>query len=74
MEKMNGDLDTFSDVIRSLAKEFDTYLIDLRKIFMTYVTENNINNDAAGLLTNDGVHLNDLGNKIIADEMIKFIN
>ena len=74
MEKMNGDLDTFSDVIRSLAKEFDTYLIDLRKIFMTYVAENNINNEAAGLLTNDGVHLNDLGNKIIADEMIKFIN
>ena len=74
MEKMNGDLDTFSDVIRTLAKEFDTYLIDLRKIFMTYVTKNNINNDDAGLLTNDGVHLNDLGNKIIADEMIKFIN
>ena len=22
----------------------------------------------------DGVHLNDLGNKLIADEMIKFIN
>tara|TARA_A100001015_G_scaffold5293_1_gene6676 strand:- start:456 stop:581 length:126 start_codon:yes stop_codon:yes gene_type:complete len=41
---------------------------------MTYVAENNINNEAAGLLTNDGVHLNDLGNKIIADEMIKFIN
>ena len=74
MENMNRDLDAFSDVIRSLSKEFDTDLIDLRKIFMSYVTKNNINNQAAGLLTNDGVHLNDLGNKLIADEMIKFIN
>ena len=74
MEKMNGDLDTFSDVIRRLAKEFDTYLIDLRKIFMTYVAENNINNEAAGLLTNDGVHLNDLGNNKSAVIVVSGVN
>lgn len=74
MEKMNGDLDAFSDVIRKLSTEFNTDLIDLREIFMTYVSENNLNNEPAGLLTYDGVHLNDLGNKLIADEMIKFID
>ena len=74
MEKMNGDLNDFSDVIRKLSTEFNTDLIDLREIFMSYVSENNLNNEAAGLLTYDGVHLNDLGNKLIADEMIKFIN
>jgi lysophospholipase L1-like esterase len=74
MEKMNGDLDAFSDVIRKLSMEFDTDILDLREIFMTYISENNINNQAAGILTYDGVHLNDPGNKLIADEMLKFIN
>ena len=74
MEKMNGDLDTFSEVVRKLSNEYETELLDLRKIFMDYLVENNINNDAAGILTTDGVHLNEQGNKLIADQMIKFIN
>ena len=63
MEKMNGDLDTFSEVVRKLSNEYETELLDLRKIFMDYLAENNINNDAAGILTTDGVHLNEGGNK-----------
>ena len=74
MEKMNGDLDTFSEVVRKLSNEYETELLDLRKIFMDYLAENNLNNDAAGILTTDGVHLNGQGNKLIADQMIKFIN
>lgn len=74
MEKMNGDLDTFSEVVRKLSNEYETELLDLRKIFMDYLAENNINNDAAGILTTDGVHLNYQGNKLIADQMINFIN
>jgi len=74
MEKMNGDLDKFSEVVRKLSNEYETELLDLRKIFMDYLAENNINNDAAGILTTDGVHLNEKGNKLIADQMIKFIN
>ena len=74
MEIMNDDLDDYSDVIRKLSVEFSTELIDLRKIFMNYISENNPNNSPSGITTYDGVHLNDLGNKLIADEMIKFIN
>jgi len=74
MEKMNGDLDKFSEVVRKLSNEYETELLDLRKIFMDYLAENNINNDAAGILTTDGVHLNYQGNKLIADQMINFIN
>ena len=74
MEKMNGDLDKFSEVVRKLSHEYETELLDLRKIFMDYLAENNINNDAAGILTTDGVHLNEQGNKLFADQMIKFIN
>ena len=74
MEIMNDDLDDYSDVIRKLSIEFNTELIDLRKIFMNYISENNPTNTPSGITTYDGVHLNDLGNKLIADEMIKFID
>jgi len=74
MEIMNNDLDDYSDVIRKLSREFDTKLLDLRKIFMQYISENNPKNKSKGVLTTDGVHLNNIGSKLIADEMIKFIN
>ena len=74
MESMNKDLDAFSDVVRKLASEYSTDLIDLRKIFIDYISENNPKNSPSGILTYDGVHLNDQGNKLIADQMINFIN
>ena len=66
MEIMNGDLDAYSDVIRKLSSELDTDLVDLREVFMNYISENNPNNSPSGITTYDGVHLNDLGNKLIA--------
>ena len=74
MESMNNDLDAFSDVVRNLSTEYNTGLIDLRKIFMSYISKNNPSNKPSGILTYDGVHLNDQGNKLIADQMINFIN
>jgi len=74
MEDMNNDLDAFSDVVRKLSSEYNAGLIDLRKVFISYISENNPTNKPSGILTYDGVHLNDLGNKLIADQMINFIN
>ena len=74
MEIMNKDLDAFSDVVKNLSSEFNTDLLDLRKKFMEYISENNDLNMSKGVLTSDGVHLNNEGNKLIADEMIKFLN
>ena len=74
MEIMNNDLDDYSDVIRKLSREFDTKLLDLRKIFMQYISENNPENKSKGILTTDGVHLNNFGSKLIANEMIKYID
>ena len=74
MEIMNKDLDAFSDVVRNLSSEFNTDLLDLRKKFKEYISENNNQNMPKGVLTSDGVHLNNEGNKLIADEMIKFLN
>ena len=74
MEIMNKDLDAFSDVVRNLSSEFNTELLDLRKKFKEYISKNNYQNMPKGILTSDGVHLNNEGNKLIADEMIKFLN
>ena len=74
MKIMNKDLDAFSDVVRNLSSEFNTDLLDLRKKFKEYISENNDQNMPKGVLTSDGVHLNNEGNKLIADEMIKFLN
>ena len=58
------DLDLYSDVIRRLAKEYQVSLCDLRSVFVKYLQEYNYENVSEGLLTTDGVHLNDEGNKL----------
>jgi lysophospholipase L1-like esterase len=60
------DLDLYSDVIRKLSKEYQVSLCDLRSVFVNYLQEFNYENVAEGLLTNDGVHLSDEGNKLVA--------
>ncbi|MBT57356.1 MAG: G-D-S-L family lipolytic protein, partial [Flavobacteriaceae bacterium] len=68
------ELDAFSGVVRNLASEFNTELLDLRTIFKDYIADNNKNNDYQDFLTDDGVHLNDAGNKLIAEKMLNYIN
>lgn len=74
MDKMNRDLDLFSEVVEKLSSEYSTELLDLRKVFMDYISTNNPNNNSSGILTYDGVHLNKQGNTLIANEMLKFFN
>jgi len=70
----DADLDKYSDVVRKLSKEFNCKLVDLRKIFINYLKENNPQNLESGILTTDRVHLNDKGNSILADEMLRALN
>lgn len=71
-EKQNGqneqdeDLNLYSDVVRKLAKEYDAALCDLREAFVYHLQQTNYENLSVGILTNDGVHLNDEGNKLVA--------
>ena len=74
MENMDQDLDDFSDIIRKLSSEYNTELVDLRKAFKQYISENNPENKAKGILTTDGVHLNNKGSKLIAENMLNHIN
>ncbi|MFM1912953.1 MAG: hypothetical protein RIR51_791 [Bacteroidota bacterium] len=69
----DGDLNYFSTMIRRIANEDGTGLIDLRYEFMKYLKVNNPNNEIKGILTTDRVHLNENGNKFVANTMWKVI-
>jgi lysophospholipase L1-like esterase len=69
--ELDGDLNKYSSIIRDIAKKNNCGLIDLRKSFLNYNLANNPENKAKDILTTDGVHLNEKGNKLVADEMMK---
>jgi lysophospholipase L1-like esterase len=71
--QQDGDLNRYSQLIRDLAKKQSLPLIDLRKGFLDYNLKNNPNNEEKGILTTDRVHLNDIGNQFVADEMWKVL-
>jgi lysophospholipase L1-like esterase len=71
--ELDGDLNKFSQIIRNLAAKYDLPLCDLRRIFMDYLAQNNRENKEKSLLTTDGVHLNDAGNQLVAEQMLKMI-
>lgn len=67
----DGDLNLYSAIIRKLAKTNNCGLIDLRKAFLDYNLKNNPENKESGILTTDRVHLNEAGNTLVANEMLK---
>ncbi len=69
----DGDMNNYSNIIRDLAKKNNLKLVDLRKEFLDYNVKNNAENKEKGVLTTDRVHLNDLGNQMVADKMLPFI-
>jgi lysophospholipase L1-like esterase len=71
--ELDGDLNKYSNIIRSLAAKNKLPLVDLRKSFLDYNRQFNTDNKESGILTSDKVHLNELGNKFVAEEMWKVI-
>jgi lysophospholipase L1-like esterase len=72
--EQDGDLNKYSAIIRGIAAKNNLALIDLRKLFLEYDLKNNPENKDRGILTKDGVHLNERGNRLVADEMWKAIS
>lgn len=70
----DDDLNKYSDVIRRLAGTWNCGLADLRAIWQQYEDGNNKENKVQGLLTTDRVHLTDLGNQMVADEMRRVLS
>lgn len=71
--QLDGDLNKYSTIIRGLAEKNKLSLVDLRKSFLDYNKQFNPENKESGILTSDRVHLNDAGNKLVAEEMWKVI-
>ena len=66
---LDGDLNRYSNIIRDIAKKSNLPLIDLRKKYNDYLEKNNPDNKDRGILTYDGVHMNNEGNQFLADAM-----
>ena len=64
-------LDEYSAVSRKVAMESGAMLLDLRSAFVAYLKEYNTANEPKGVLTGDGVHLNDAGNRFVAVRMLE---
>jgi lysophospholipase L1-like esterase len=71
--KLDAQLDEYSDVSRAVAKELKLPLCDLRKAFVEYLKANNKDDAERGVLTGDRVHLNPAGNKLVAETMLKML-
>jgi lysophospholipase L1-like esterase len=71
--QQDGDLNSYSQIVRNLAQKFHCGLADLREIFHNYELKNNPGNKESGVLTLDRVHLNDAGNQLVADTMMDLL-
>ena len=71
--EMDAELDKYSGAIREIAAKNNLPLCDLRKIFLDYNTEHNPEDKEKGILTSDGVHLNDKGNQTLADKLLPLV-
>ena len=69
----DGDMNEYSNIIRRIAPKNSLPLVDLRKAFLEYDLKNNPANKDRGILTTDRVHLNAMGNQLVADEMWRAI-
>ncbi len=69
----DGDLNQYSKIVRDIAKSLSLPVCDLRVAFTEYLKNNNPTNLDRGVLTVDGVHMNNAGNLLLANEMWKTI-
>ena len=65
----DGDMNQYSTIIRTIASKNGLPLVDLRKAFLNYDLINNPDNKDRGILTTDRVHLNAVGNQLVASKM-----
>jgi lysophospholipase L1-like esterase len=72
--KLDAQLDEYADVSRKVAKETGATLCDLRKTFRDYLAMHNPDDKERGVLTGDRVHLNDAGNRLVADTILATID
>lgn len=73
VNQQDGDLNKYSDIIKNIGSSLTIPVVDLRTLFENYEQEHNTADVDRGVLTVDGVHLNDAGNKLVAENILKAI-
>jgi len=68
--KLDPELDQAAETIREIGQTFNVPVCDLRKGFQNFLAANNPLDWKEGLLTIDGVHLTDTGNRLVAQLML----
>jgi lysophospholipase L1-like esterase len=71
--QQDGDLNLYSQWLRTFCVNRQLPLVDLRNIFIRYNLENNPQNKESGILTTDRVHLNAAGNLLVATSLWKAV-
>ncbi len=66
-------LEAYSAISRQVAMDTGVTLCDLRVAFLDHLTTHNPDNKDRGILTTDGVHLNDAGNRFVAAQAAESI-
>jgi len=69
----NADLARYADISRRVASETSSALCDLRNAFEAHLRANNADEAYEGILTTDGVHLNEAGNQFVAEQMVEVL-
>lgn len=67
---LDGMLAQYAGISRKVAYETGVQLLDLHDAFRHYLETHNPKGVSKGILTTDGVHLNDAGNKFVASQML----
>jgi lysophospholipase L1-like esterase len=67
---VNQRLRDYAEISRTVATTSGAYLCDLRTAFEQYLRTHNPDRVYEGILTSDGVHLNDRGNRLVADVLL----
>ena len=71
---LDAMLDEYSAITRAVGKSTGTVVCDLRKASIDELSLRNPENKERGVLTRDGVHLNEAGNRFVAEEVMKVLN
>ena len=67
---LDGMLEQYAGLSRKVAFEEKVQLLDLRQKFLSNLKANNSENKEKGILTTDGVHLNEQGNRFVSLQML----
>ena len=73
VNELDGDLNKYSEIVRRIAKNKNVELIDLHKNIIDYINKHNPEDKSSGVLTTDGVHMNDEGNRFLAEQFLEYI-